>query len=355
MQALREAGIRDGQIVLVSDLRDAPEDLPARRGADRRACASSGSRSASSRWVTRRAIRRSSRTSAAPPSSWTPPTRCYAPGARSRPSRPSVGAAARAARRRARGRCSRSSSRSCPCVGAAAERRAMIRRPSLRICARRRRARARGRVRARSPAAPPTRRAAFRARQAEWQRGLAPATPLGRRGRRSAQARTMLGIGARSDVLRAYQDYRAGLADVIEGTTYPQTRARFEAIRGSRTAAAVARSGPDRASADVVLGVVLADAASSAGPAAPESSCEARARRVRRAQCAATRRTPRRSSISRSLLAGDGSADEEPGPSLGLDQPTSGRATRTPATRPRPRGRKERDSEPMPPLARSSS
>ncbi len=28
IQALREAGIRDGQIVLVSDLRDAPEDLP---------------------------------------------------------------------------------------------------------------------------------------------------------------------------------------------------------------------------------------------------------------------------------------------------------------------------------------
>ena len=32
-------------------------------------------------------------------------------------------------------------------------------------------------------------------------------------------------------MLRTYQAYRAGLADVIEGTAYPQTRARFEAIK----------------------------------------------------------------------------------------------------------------------------
>ena len=71
---------------------------------------------------------------------------------------------------------------------------------------------------------------AFREQQAEWQRGLAPA-PAASPGGRSAPARGMLGIGARSDVLRAYQNYRAGLADVIPGTTYPQTRARFEAIK----------------------------------------------------------------------------------------------------------------------------
>ena len=76
----------------------------------------------------------------------------------------------------------------------------------------------------------------------------------------------MLGIRARSDVLRSYEAYRAGLADVIEGTTYPQTRARFEAIRSLERLRASLRAGSDRASADVMLGVILTGAASSAGP-----------------------------------------------------------------------------------------
>ena len=106
---------------------------------------------------------------------------------------------------------------------------------------------------------------AFRAGQAEWQRGTAPA-PAVAPGPVQRAGEKVLGIGARSDVQRAYQNYRAGLANVIEGTTYPQTRARFDAIETLERVRRSLRNGPDRASVDVVLGVILTDAASSAGP-----------------------------------------------------------------------------------------
>ena len=106
---------------------------------------------------------------------------------------------------------------------------------------------------------------AFRAQQAVWQRGLQPAPP-GSPGSARRAGESVLGIRARADVLRAYQAYRAGLADVIEGTAYPQTRARFEAIKELERLRASLRGGSDRAAVDVVLGVILTDAASSAGP-----------------------------------------------------------------------------------------
>lgn len=103
----------------------------------------------------------------------------------------------------------------------------------------------------------------FRERQAAWQRSVVPA-----RAREPGPAvragEAILGIRARSDVQRAYQDYRAGLADVIPGTTYPQAQARFEAgQRLSRLRNSLGSA--DRASVDVVLGVVLTDGAASAG------------------------------------------------------------------------------------------
>ena len=106
---------------------------------------------------------------------------------------------------------------------------------------------------------------AFRAQQAEWQRGLVPA-PAASPGPAQRAGEALLGIGARSDVLRSYQDYRAGLANVIPGTTYPQTRARFEAIKTLEGLRSSLRSNRDRAAVDVVLGTILTDAASSAGP-----------------------------------------------------------------------------------------
>jgi hypothetical protein len=124
---------------------------------------------------------------------------------------------------------------------------------------------------------------ASRERQAEWQRGLAPA-PAVPPGRVQRAGEALLGIGPRSDVLRAYQDYRAGLADVIPGTTYPQTRARFEAIKRLEQLRASLRSDADRASVDIVLGVVLTDSASTAGPqraAQLENALAAFARAVR--------------------------------------------------------------------------
>ncbi len=106
---------------------------------------------------------------------------------------------------------------------------------------------------------------AFREGQAAWQRGIAP-TPATAPGPVQRVGETVLGIGARSDVLRAYQNYRAGLANVIEGTTYPQTRARFDAIKALEGVRRSLRNSADRASVDVVLGVILTDAASGAGP-----------------------------------------------------------------------------------------
>ncbi len=106
---------------------------------------------------------------------------------------------------------------------------------------------------------------AFREQQAEWQRGLAP-TPASSPGRGQRAGEAILGISARSDVLRAYRNYRAGLANVIPGTVYPQTRARFEAIKNLERLRGSLASNSDRSAVDVVLGVILTDAASSAGP-----------------------------------------------------------------------------------------
>jgi hypothetical protein len=106
---------------------------------------------------------------------------------------------------------------------------------------------------------------AFRDRQAEWQRGLEPAA-VAAPGFAQRAGEVVLGISVRSDVLRAYQAYRAGLANVIPGTAYPQTRARFEAIKRLEVLRTSLRSNVDKASADVTLGVILTDAASGAGP-----------------------------------------------------------------------------------------
>jgi hypothetical protein len=70
----------------------------------------------------------------------------------------------------------------------------------------------------------------------------------------------------RSDVLRAYERYRAGLADVIPGTTHPQTRARFELTQALRSLRRSLGTERDRAAVDVVLAVLLADGAGAAGP-----------------------------------------------------------------------------------------
>lgn len=124
---------------------------------------------------------------------------------------------------------------------------------------------------------------AFRALQAEWQRGL-EAGPAASPGPAQRAGESVLGIRARSEVLRAYQNYRVGLAEVIEGTAYPQTRARFEVIETLERLRPSLRSGRDRASVDVVLGVVLADAARSAGPqreTQQRNALEAFARAVR--------------------------------------------------------------------------
>ena len=121
---------------------------------------------------------------------------------------------------------------------------------------------------------------AFREQQAEWQRGVVP-TPAPSPGRGQRVGEAMLGIGARSDVLRSYQTYRAGLANVIAGTTYPQTRARFEAIKSLERLRGSLASNRDRSATDVVLGVILTGEASSAGPQRKQVEASALAAFVR--------------------------------------------------------------------------
>jgi len=104
---------------------------------------------------------------------------------------------------------------------------------------------------------------AFRGMQAEWQRGVTPAPPH-EPGTAQRLGEVVLGVQARSDVLRAYERYRAGVADVIPGTRYPQTRARYEAVDAlRRLRGSLGRE--DRAIADVVLGVVYTAGAAEAG------------------------------------------------------------------------------------------
>jgi hypothetical protein len=105
---------------------------------------------------------------------------------------------------------------------------------------------------------------AFRGTQAEWQRGLAPG-PATEPGRARRLGEILLGVDGRSDVLRAYQDYRAGLADVIPGTRYPQTRARYEAVTTLKRLRSTLSRPEDRASADVALGVIFTAGATESG------------------------------------------------------------------------------------------
>ena len=154
---------------------------------------------------------------------------------------------------------------------------------------------------------------------------------------------------ARSDVLRAYQDYRAGLADVIEGTTYPADPRALRGDQGARTAAGLAPSGSDRASADVVLGVDPRRRGLERGAAAPDSA----AQRARGVRTGSARGPGERDGEARSRGAapGHGAASEEPGQSLRLAQPAAS-ARREPPQPDRARARGRRGVlSPMPLLA----
>lgn len=105
---------------------------------------------------------------------------------------------------------------------------------------------------------------AFRHVQAEWQRGLA-VEPAASPGPAQRAGEVLLGIRARSELLRAYQDYSAGLANVIQGTVFPQTQARWEAIGRVRSLRSSLATDEDRASADVLLGVIFATGVSTPG------------------------------------------------------------------------------------------
>ncbi len=106
---------------------------------------------------------------------------------------------------------------------------------------------------------------AARDTRAAWQPGTAPKPPASR-GRLQTAGELLLGISARSDLQRAYIAYRAGLADVIPGTMYPQTQARWQAIATIGRIRGSLGSDRDRASADAVVGRVLAESAAAAGP-----------------------------------------------------------------------------------------
>jgi hypothetical protein len=105
---------------------------------------------------------------------------------------------------------------------------------------------------------------AFRHSEASWQRGLRPTPPAApRKAQRAGEV--LLGIDGRSDVLRAYENYRAGLANVIPGTVFPQTQARWDALEQLRRLRSSLTTDEDRASADVVLGVIFVASAGTAG------------------------------------------------------------------------------------------
>ena len=108
---------------------------------------------------------------------------------------------------------------------------------------------------------------AFRETQARWQRGVAADPPEGA-GAAQALGEHLLGVRARSELMRAYLDYRFGVASVIEGTLYPQTQARWNAISTIRRLRPSLTRAEDRAAADVTLGAVYAASATASTPGA---------------------------------------------------------------------------------------
>jgi hypothetical protein len=103
----------------------------------------------------------------------------------------------------------------------------------------------------------------FRDSAAPWQRGLAP-PEVTEPGAAARFGEHLLGIAARADVQRAYGRYQLGLGDVIEGTVYPQTQARYRTVQALRSLrSSLARQ--DRARVDVAIGAILAEGAKTAG------------------------------------------------------------------------------------------
>jgi hypothetical protein len=101
--------------------------------------------------------------------------------------------------------------------------------------------------------------------QARWERETMPEVPAPV-GRLQAAGERMLGVATRNDVLRAYDRYRAGLADVIPGTLYPQTQARWDALATLGRLRDDLHDPRDRAATDVVIGRIQAAAAIASGP-----------------------------------------------------------------------------------------
>ena len=98
---------------------------------------------------------------------------------------------------------------------------------------------------------------------AAWQRGAAPRS-VSEPGLDLQLGETLLGLHARAEAQRAYERYRQGLADVIPGTRYPQTQARFDLV-ARLTELRSSLGERDQAALDVVLGAVLTDSAKTAG------------------------------------------------------------------------------------------
>ena len=103
----------------------------------------------------------------------------------------------------------------------------------------------------------------FESGGATWQRGLLPG-PVSEPGFVARLGEQLLGVDERADVRRAYERYRLGLSDVIEGTVYPQTQARFRAVESLR-ALRPSLGSEDRAKVDVAIGAILAEGARNAG------------------------------------------------------------------------------------------
>ena len=167
---------------------------------------------------------------------------------------------------------------------------------------------------------------------------------------RSVQGEALLGIGASSDVLRSLSGLpsRPRRRDSGHDATRRPARGSRRSRRSKRLRASL-RSNRDRAAVDVVLGVILADAASSAGQQRKRVLKSALAAFVR-----AVREDPAERNCearSRGAPPGDGARGRRAGLAPRAPPTGSPGATRTRATRPHPLARKERGSEPMLPLA----
>ena len=173
---------------------------------------------------------------------------------------------------------------------------------------------------------------AFREQQPEWQRGLAP-TPASRRGGRSVRARRCSG-SARGATCCGPTGLSRWPGGCDPGNDVPADPSAVRGDQEARTTSGITRKATEKGQAvDVVLGVILTDAAANAGPQRKpvqrESALAAFVRAIREDRTNAAAKLD-----LEVLLQAAAPPDEESASPVAADRPQASQQRELPAIRP---------------------